>query len=342
MTTLKQIGYFSVVVLGIIIIAGTIVCSIMYVPTKTLSVITSTIGSCIGMILIMQAYTKLSVLTVENERQNLAQSKELQEKVHKQAHEINKLQMEKTRLENMRLDVNSITPILKLSLLEMEMEIKDFKKEEILIDERDKSFLNLSIGKSHHEIWHEYLGVMAKKFKAHIGIDLNKVRISSLDKGTIIVSGIQSEFQGKLAEETDWPMYELRKYHKKDNKTKTYEILHDDHKNAAGNALTKFTIEQHKDVEKRINSGIDHDKKLVERIGQQFISLILKPINKEIKFSEIAPSENTFSLIEYIALHNGEVENKISELDATKEKLLLQVNGGQTVLSYDALSSAKN
>jgi hypothetical protein len=337
--TLKQIGYFSVVVLGIIIIAGTIVCSIMYVPTKELSIIASTIGSCIGMIFIMQAYTKLSVLRVENEKQNLAKAKELQEKVHNQTHEIHKLQVEKTRLETMRLDVNSITPVLKLVLLEMDCILKDFKREKMEIKESiAPTILGMKVPFTHdHEKMYEYIGLLTKTFQANIGIDLNKVRIA-LDKDTIIVSGIQSEFMGTKNPKINWELYELRKFHKKDDKIKTYEIIdNESHK------LSDAKDRQEREVEDRINNGVDlkHNEGSVERIGQQFIRLILKPINKEIKFSAIAPSENTFSLIEFIASHNREIESKISDLD-TKAKQLLQVNGGQTVLSYDALSSAKN
>lgn len=296
------------ITLGVLLILVSIILSIIYIPIKVFAVIVSSIGVIIGTYLISSANNKLK----ETKISNLQGENKLKEELLEKTTKIHQLNLDKNRLINMKIDVNNISPIMKLGLLELDVNMKDYKHEIISTD-------NL-LGKEYWLSWFnkkpkttvcEYVGLMHKTFKAQFGIDLKKTKLMQRDD-SIYISGIRCELQGILNEKTKWLVKEIRDKFIVADELKTYNI------NPSNQLIADCVIKQDQEFKDRLSNGLNlgTNEHLIEKMGQSFIGLILQPMKKEIYFvDELEDEEVCQTLFEFINIQNLQIDEKITDLN---------------------------
>jgi hypothetical protein len=220
------------------------------------------------------------------------------------------LELEVERQQRMRIDVNSYRPVLKLGLLEMEAAVTDFYQK--VLDETKGGTLSRD-----EQI--EYVGVLAYKFTACLGVDLTKVRFHAKGPGVVLVFGIEGESQGIKNMDEQWPLKEIRLH-------KTGGPRGEDHVILCGDGrATDLTIEQRRTVQQRINEGLALKSldAAVRGMARAFIKALLAPLGKEIVFDE-TPGQPGVGLIEFLECHNQAIDAKIKELKDQERALVAQ------------------
>ena len=229
---------------------------------------------------------------------------------------IEQLAEEKSRLQNMGLNVDSIKTLLSVNLLEIETHLRDFKKQEVADTVESGIFTNTRIIR-------EYLGYIDEKIKAKYGVDLTKIRIRE-ENSKIVVSGIKCEYQGIREQETVAEHYEIREKkvsaHGPDDGTVklfSHQIAHD-----KNNLLLDTHKEHVEELKRKLNSGVDLTglegaNAFVENLGREFVKNFFLPTGKQIEF--VAESAaGGYTLEEFAANHNrsikAEAEKKEKEI----------------------------
>ena len=257
---------------------------------KTPAILITFAGAAIGTWLFMKGL-----------RQYRAQLPEEQKATTNQDDKVRQLEKEINRLQNMTLNVSSIQNVLSVSLLEIETNFRDFKKEEIQ-DTPGGWFTN--------RIIHEYLGYINEKIRVRYGIDLKKIRIR--DEGQkIVVSGIKCEYQGVRESDTVDEHYEIREKKVSENGDETWGYC------IVQGEKDSLLLKSHKDhiseLKKKLNSGIDligleGASTFVENLGKEFVKNFFFPTGRKVEFVDES-TDSGHSLEEFVQNHNLMVEN---------------------------------
>lgn len=212
------------------------------------------------------------------------------------------LQRELEKQKRMHIEVDTIRPIEKVSFIEVNSMITD-----VLLKEIE----NTPPGGVRKGIDREYLGILDTRFKANLGVDLNKVGLRIDDNGKIVISGITSEFQGFYIENEDWKLYEIRE--KKwggllpsgENK----RILSGDER------LAELTIEQRNSLMDRLSMGVDFSylDESIRKITMEYLTVLLSPLGREVVFEDL-DDQSTLQLGDFLELHNSQVEKQMQNL----------------------------
>ncbi|PIE98906.1 MAG: hypothetical protein CR988_01005 [Treponema sp.] len=314
----KKVASVKDCILGAGIIVGTfIVCLIMpmgLVPVlRKLPVLLTAIGTFVGTIIFANGLKRLVELeSVDNLDEKVDEKIKLKN-YNELETELNKIKAEKIRLEGMKIQLKKLQPVLKLSLLECDLTMYDFK--DVILDSKNSSLAFLH----EKEVTNNYVGLMCKHFKVNLGIDLNKVRITELDN-TLVVSGLACEYQGILDTKTDWKMREIRKRVFKNGDKISESII------SADSRISDCMIAQERELNTRIGNGLDiqANEQVVVLFGEKFISMILEPLKKNIRFENNFSQTVSLPLIDFINTKN-EMLNKLLLEEEVKEKELVSM-----------------
>ena len=212
------------------------------------------------------------------------------------------LQRELEKQKQMHIEVDTIRPIEKVSFIEINSMITDVLMKEI--ESIPPEGVRKGVGR-------EYLGILDTRFKANLGVDLNKVGLRIDSDGKIVISGITSEFQGFYIENEDWKLYEIRE--KKwggllpsgENK----RILTGDER------LAELTIEQRNSLMDRLSMGVDFSylDESIRKITMEYLTVLLSPLGREVIFED-KDDQSTLQLGDFLELHNSQVEKQMHNL----------------------------
>lgn len=214
------------------------------------------------------------------------------------------LTREVCRLENQRINVDSVMPVLRLQLLSVEARLRDWRHQ--AFNENGKPIKQLKgVGD------YEFLGLLETECTVNLGVDLAALRLSE-NKNGIVVTGLRPCFQGFEEVRPKWIHHELREQERTATSLKSGElIVHAEHHRIA--PLLQRYLNETLD---RLNQGLDfkHHDTLIRRMAEAFVRVLLDRLGKPLQFDWDSTEVKGLPLREFIDGHNEEVDRQLLEL----------------------------
>lgn len=304
---LRKASLYTLLVGGLIVVGMSIGYS-FFVPGKPLAILVASAGSIIGTAMICMVIPKLVLLKGEHEQSELLRTKgenaELQSALTKErtvrtelVDRCGKLDEEVARLKRMRVEVNSITPILKLALLQFEGSLTDFCRRPL---GKQEGWLSSKT--------QEYVGAYQIDFRSNIGVDLQKTRLRK-DGNRLIVSGLKPEFMG-FEKYTDAPVLnEVRTFKERLIGRDVAEIETKDPR------VLSLAEGQRLEAKQRLEQGLTlHGREdAARRLAEAFLARILAPFECGIQFVE-TDDATAVPLLPFLKEHNRQMDDQIHRL----------------------------
>jgi hypothetical protein len=217
-------------------------------------------------------------------------------------------------LESTMFNVQSFEKILELGLLETNL-----KQPTITRERFEEKFSNglLKIGAGGE--YYEYLEVKTHDIIAKFGVNLKLMRLSNSKQrsDTIVVSGIIPKFLGTTKYDSKTEIREIRRTtvdgKNKEKKVDIMESIQYEKLKA------RYAEENQRKYQERLNQGLETkfmDESVI-KLAENFVKLILAPLNKNIVFSDTERDDGVL-LLEYLDMEkqsiNTMLENKRIEL----------------------------
>ena len=264
-----------------------------FIPTKALGVGVATAGAFVSGCLFMSFLKRVE----ESSKQDRENAEELKAETDKLRAELDEAKLALDNMKGQRIDVNSIMPIMKLALGEIDMTTRSFVEE--WKDDFDDGVFTDTRSK--------YIGLLEKKFKANVGVDMRKLRFRA-EGDRIVVSGLKAEHIGfQQLTEDKWLLRQNQKYTLKSapayadgtqyNPTETFEkngkryTIDRIHAPEVDIDLNNLEASSHKQLEglnKQINElngpGFAMFNKYVVNLTREFLTVLLNPLAKKIEF----------------------------------------------------------
>jgi uncharacterized ubiquitin-like protein YukD len=289
---LKRVGYGLLFALG----AGVAVLFIAFsllVDVQSLAVLLAAIGAALGALIVGLAAPKLLVAAGSQREKQLAA--DLADALARRS----QLAAEIERVKSQQLQVQQVQAVLKLTLLEVDTTLTDFKTTDLGQVER-------VMGGTES---HRYVGVLRKRAKVMLGIDLGALRVKELP-GTLVIDGLRAQYQGVREDREDWL---LRQIHvEQDNvmlSNKTV-VLRDDAR------LIDAAAAHADDLDERLRNGVElkaFDAAL-ERLGDQWLRALLAPMGVQLRFAPLADGEAR-PFVDYLAARLAQLSGQQARLE---------------------------
>lgn len=249
-----------------------------------------------------KAELKAIELQVENEmikKQNL----ELQNESLYKDIQIKNLDDEIDLLKNTQLSMNNLNKICEMALLETKLKSTDVRKE----------ILNSDKGIIADRVENEALVITTHDINAKFGVDLKQVLVREGKDNQLIISGIKSKYIGSDRNISDVKISEIREIKYKNDLISNKSVLYDKANIQRANNYAQLYETEY---QKRLSDGLESNflDEAVVKLSQNFISVILAPLKREISF-ENDSTENGVPIFDYL---NSEIEDK------QKEKIRIQ------------------
>lgn len=317
----KVLTFF--VLLGVLIVGGGIATGIV-IESRLFAVLAVSFGTMVGTLLFSTLFPYL--VTVEAERAQEAveekfnKLRKYKDRFREHEAEICRLERELERHRSMRINVDSYQSMLKLGVLDCDMEITDFV-EKPLAGDKESGEITVKGGLVHRNKVESYVGVLHKKFKTTYGVDLQKLSFKAQDQNTVLVYGLKGESQGRKDENNDWKLAQIQ-IHKtpaKNLASKVEEITVE----TARSELLHLRDEQIAQLNNRIDQGIQSKNFIhfVEEPVKRFLKLIFAPQNKQLVFVSSEIAEDALPLLQFLNQHNQLIESKIHEIEVERSGL---------------------
>lgn len=249
-----------------------------------------------------KAELKAIELQVENEiikKQNL----ELQNESLYKDIQIKNLDDEIDLLKNTQFSMNNLNKICEMALLETKLKSTDVRKE----------ILNSDKGIIADRVENEALVITTHDINAKFGVDLKQVLVREGEDNQLIISGIKSKYIGSDRNISDVKISEIREIKYKNDLISNKSVLYDKANIQRANNYAQLYETEY---QKRLSDGLESNflDEAVVKLSQNFISVILAPLKREISF-ENDSTENGVPIFDYL---NSEIEAK------QKEKIRIQ------------------
>lgn len=249
-----------------------------------------------------KAELKAIELQVENEmikKQNL----ELQNESLYKDIQIKNLDDEIDLLKNTQLSMNNLNKICEMALLETKLKSTDVRKE----------ILNSDKGIIADRVENEVLVITTHDINAKFGVDLKQVLVREGKDNQLIISGIKSKYIGSDRNISDVKISEIREIKYKNDLISNKSVLYDKANIQRANNYAQLYETEY---QKRLSDGLESNflDEAVVKLSQNFISVILAPLKKEISFENNSTEEGV-PIFDYL---NSEIEAK------QKEKIRIQ------------------
>ena len=231
---------------------------------------------------------------VENEilkKENL----ELQNEMMYKDIQLKNLDDEIDLLKNTQLSMNNLNRICEMALLETKLKSTDVRKE----------MLNFDKGIIADRVENETLVITTHDINAKFGVDLKQVLVREGENNQLIISGIKSKYIGSDKNISDVKVCEIREIKYKNGLVSNKAILNDKESLQRANNYAQLYETEYQN---RLSKGLESDfmDDAVVKLSQNFISVILAPLKKEILFDNTTYSEGV-PILEYL---NNEIEEK--------------------------------
>jgi len=252
-------------VLALSLVAGAMI------ERKDLAVAVAIAGTFIGTVLLSFFLPKLIYTMKTKEVKEMLSLIEAAQKSQEITRQLAEATREIARLEGMCINLDSFRSVLNLGLLEIEMHITDFCRKSLGKTTR-------WFGKDYEDF---YVGVLKIPIKAHLGVDLTKVRLKEDSEGKIIISKIITSHIIDTLDGDVWHLDEVRSEYMKSDKV--VEIYSD----PADPRRIEQTREHARQVHGRLNEGQDFKpfEPAIIKAAEHALRALLMPLNKEIVFS---------------------------------------------------------
>lgn len=266
---LKRVGYRLLIAAGVGV-ATLFIAFGLLVDLKSLSVLLAALGAALGALIVGLTLPKLLVVA------GTQREKQLSEALTQAVVEQSRLATEIERVKAQQLQFQQVQTVLRLTLLEVDATLTDFKKESL-------GWVERALGGAEE---HHYVGVLRKRVKVLLGMDLARLRVRE-EGMALIIDGLHAEFQGVRDEQEDWLLRQVQVTEDNwvmSNKTR---VLHDDGK------LLSASSRQQADLLSRLHNGVElksYDLALV-RLGEQWLRAILSPTGLHVKVGVIAEGD---------------------------------------------------
>ncbi len=282
-------------VLALSLVAGAIV------ERKDIAVAVAIAGTFIGTALLSFFLPKLLYTMKEEELRQAALANTILIEAQRKNQELANAQMKIAHLEGMRINLDQFRSVFNLGLLEIDMHITDFYKKSLGKTVRAR----LDPRKDYEDF---YVGVLKIPIKAHLGVDLTKVRLRENDEGKIIISNIIPSHIIDTKDGEVWPLDEVRSEYMKSDKV--VEIESD----PADPRRIVEAREHAKQVRGRLKEGNDLKpyEPAIIKAAQHALRALLIPLNKEIEFSD-EPRLDGDQILAFLEKHNSRLQRKIEE-----------------------------
>jgi hypothetical protein len=279
---LKRVAYGVLIAAGVAIAVLFVGVSFL-VDVKGLAVMLAAIGAALGALIISLALPKLLVASSTKHDKELANA----------LRQSTQLQLEIERLNAQQLKVQQVQAVLKLTMLEVDTVLTDYKTESLGTVEK-------AMGGTES---HQYVGVLRKRVKAMLGFDLAKLRVRLRGK-ELLVDGLHAEFQGVRENHDEWLMRQV--HARQDNvvmRDKTVVITED-------MRLLDLTAKHQKELESRLVNGLEFKayEGALQRMGQEWLRLSLAPLDITPVFAAIGPDEGAQTLVDFLAGHSKQID----------------------------------
>lgn len=290
---LKKFGYRMFFATGVGIAVLFIAFSLL-LDKQSVAVLLAAIGAGLGALIISLTLPKLLV-SADLERQKQLAS-EMQKVLKNKA----KLVIELERIKSQQMQFQQIQAVLKLTLLEVDLSLTDFKQEDL--GEREKTLG----GKTSTQ----YIGVIRKKAKAMLGLDLAHIRVQQIGK-ELLVDKLRAQYQGVSANTEEWLFRQLQIHENNLVMPNRINI------NLDSNELMHASDAHREDLNQRINNGVelkafDH---AIEKMGEQWLKLMFAPMGLTVRVAQIN-EEDSVLLLDYIKstqLHLEQAQHLLEE-----------------------------
>lgn len=309
---LENIGSATTSTFGLTIILFAIILAVLLTNRfskliNVLAVFIAGIGTFSGTLIFMKGIYGYKNIELEEKIEKDIVQKEKLKNYDSLQEELFFVKKEKERLENMKIQAEELTAILKLSLLEFNLNVYDYKDE--LIEKRPNK-IPLIENLQEKETGFHYIGLLYQNLKVRFGIDLQNVRVCEMHD-TIVVSGIEPEYQGMFEHKNEWKINEIRRRVMKNGKKYSDIYIPNDER------LIEQMLKQEEELNRRISRGFDihANEKMLITLGQEFIKLILKPLNKKIDFSKDIANDASVPLADFICEKNKLLDAEIQKLE---------------------------
>lgn len=305
---LKRIGYKLLFAVGVGVAVLFIAFGLL-VDVKSLSVLLAAIGAALGALIVGLAVPKLLVAA------GTQREKQLEHDLQQALAQRSQLVGEIERLKSQQLQFQHVQTVLKLTLLEVDAHITDFKEEDLGAVER-------TLGGSEN---HRYVGVLRKKVKVMLGMDLARLRVKVTEGATLVIDGLHAEFQGVREDEDQWL---LRQIHVQEdnlllsNKTR---VATDDLR------LLDAASRHQNDLDARLRTGVElrNFDAALERLGEQWLRAMLAPMGLNVRLGAL-PDGESVPFLDYLQQRVGQLHLEQARLEAAVSAVLpprLTANG---------------
>lgn len=318
---LEQVGSWLLVAIFFALIVGAIVLIAFKVKERITAIILTSVACIVLMIpaissinlivetkekgmVISEKKAELENLKLEVEKEMLLKEKlELQNENLAKDATIRNLDDEIDLLKNTQLSMNNLNRICEMALLETQLKQTDVRKH-VLDSEK---------GIIADRVENEILVVTTHDINAKFGVDLKQVLVREGKDNQLIISGIKSKYIGSDRNISDVKISEIREIKYKNDLISNKSVLYDKANIQRANNYAQLYETEY---QKRLSDGLESNflDEAVVKLSQNFISVILAPLKKEISF-ENDSTEEGMPIFDYL---NSEIEAK------QKEKIRIQ------------------
>lgn len=301
---LRRVGYGLLMAMGVGVAVFFIGFGLL-VNVQTLGVLLAGVGAALGTLILSLTVPKWLV-GADGSRE-----KQLRQELDKLLTERSAMATELARVKSQQLQLGQVQTVLKLTLLELDVQLTDFKKE--ALGTKDKTLGG--------QVAREYVGVLRKQSKVMLGIDLSRLRVKP-DGNLLLVDGLHAQFQGVRDSQEEWLFRQVQMH--EDNLLLSNKIRVDD-----DTPLLMTSSDKHRqDLDERWKNGVElkaFDAAL-ERLGEQWLRALFAPLGYTIRVTPLALGESQL-FVDYLKEHQQRLDAEQARLESHP---VLPINPSQT------------
>ncbi len=301
---LKKVGYRLLFAVGVGV-AVLFIAMALFSSGQAMGVLLATLGATLGVLIISMVLPKMMIGDLSRRHADLQQAMEqtLREKAHVLA------EIERVRAQ--QLQVNQVQTVTRLTLLEIDTSITDFRREPL--GSREKA-----LGGSETL---EYVGVLRKRCQILLGLDLERLRVHVQDQGAglgreLLVDGVHPQFHGLRNDQEEWLLRQVQV--QEDNLIMSNKLV----VNQDAELLLPGTERHRLDLAQRLQNGVELSqyRSALERMAQQWLSLHLAPLGMTVRLSPLAAAQGV-PLLDYLHAAQQQLVRQQQGLQSDLDKI---------------------
>lgn len=326
--TFAKLFLIILISIGLLLNVGVALLAFFCIPVSALAVLTTAIGSTIGTAIAMYGLAMLmrmveasddntetmKLKTVIDEKQLLLTQKE--QELKEKTNELSKTRAELSHLKDMNIQISMIQPAFKLITGEARFNMTDFYEKELFHSEIEKSWFP-GKEKPYRQDRKIYRGVMQYSGILNLGVDLKNLNVYE-NGNDLIIYGSLSNFSSFSDLRDEWRLLGRVETEtwlgEKEDSLQLKSVIVDISQDSAH----EYEEQQRKMLLDKLKNSdfIKSFKFALDEAAKKFITTLLKPTGKNIRFEEQLPQtleNSTCQLGTIIDRHNESVKRLYRE-----------------------------